>query len=286
MTRPVLPARLRSLSNCECSGRLVRPIAVPDSLACSWQARSSLRRESMPVAAWRGPTTSVPSAASNSPSLVTNSSPRPTVCASRSAVDRRSTSQVRPSSRRAKRLIFGCRFDESVGPAHHARLGRQVDVVERRQQVAGCRAAESRRGRRRVSGWPLQPLEQSVGRREHDELRPLAERHFHQRRRIDVDVKQIGHHAAHLAERSVWDPRAAIASTSCTPPSRPSSRFQLGQHGDPLANPRELAFHAAMLLVGARQFAAHVDQPPLGRSQCRAVLLDLRLRSRLPLVRC
>ena len=99
------------------------------SASCSWQARSSLRRESKPAEACRGPTTSVPSAARSSPSLVTNAEP----AAGRLGEPQRGREPIdEPGATQEpldERHEFGRGFDEPIGPAHHARLAAQVDVL-------------------------------------------------------------------------------------------------------------------------------------------------------------
>ena len=112
------------------------------------------------VAACRGPTTSVPSAAkqfavARDKFQTATRRLRQPQCR-RQPIDKPRAAQQPPR----QRLIFRRRFDESIGPPHHARFGRKVDMIERRQQVAGCRAPGSRHARQRASGWPVQPLEQ------------------------------------------------------------------------------------------------------------------------------
>ena len=93
-------------------------------------------------------------------------------------------------------------------------------MVERRR---AARRLSSRRKPTRPatrSGCSFEPIEAAARpTRRTTILRAFAERDVDQRRRIDVDVKQIGHHAADFAERPVRDRRGRRRSTSFTPPS-------------------------------------------------------------------
>ena len=62
-----------------------------------------------------------------------------------------------------KRLILGSRLDEPIGPAHHAGLGRKIDVIERRERLSGYRASEIQPGRPTFSGCRCEPI-RAVGR--------------------------------------------------------------------------------------------------------------------------
>jgi hypothetical protein len=100
-------------------------------------------------------------------------------------------------------------------------------------------------------------------------LCPLAKCHFHERGGIDVHVKQIGHNAAHVAQRTlgvvVGHPQNFLHAA--TEPLQPM--FQFGKHGNPLARAGQAGFQVSMLLVRTGQFTADMDETLLRSAKRR-----------------
>ena len=196
------------------------------SASCSWQARSSLRRESKPAEACRGPTTSVPSAVKQF--AVAGDEREPAAGGLRES-QRRGEPIDEPGATEQpldERHEFGGGFDEAIGPAHHARLRWLRSTLGRRfaaaRHVVEPQEADAAGDAERLF---VEPIEEPAGRGDDDVLRELAERDVDQRRGIDVDVEQIGHHAADFAVGPVRIVLRRRASTSLTPEFRPSSRW-------------------------------------------------------------
>ena len=141
--RSARPARRRRPAAC-CDR------ALPTRPAASARPAAGCGARSGRSTACRGPTTSVPSAASSSPARVTKLSPRP---ADRGQLRRRGRASRRttcgPSSRLASGGEARLGLDEPVGPAQHAGPAFEIDRRRRRVGVVrDRRATRSPRGRR------------------------------------------------------------------------------------------------------------------------------------------
>ena len=179
---------------------------------------------------------------------------------------------------------LGRGFDKAIGPAHHARL--LAEIGTRRRLAAPRQIVEAQESDAAGDAERLfvEPIEQPPRRGDDDELRELAQRDVDQRRRVDVDVEQIGDDAADFAVRAV---RFALGGKQHFADARVEAfepLVELGEHVDPFAGPRELAFELAMLLVDANHFAPQRGEPAFAGLELGLAGVDLRLGGRfLPL---
>jgi hypothetical protein len=104
-------------------------------------------------------------------------------------------------------------------------------------------------------------------------LGALAQCDFHEGRRIDIDMKQIGDDAADVAQLV-----AGLLAREAEDFLHPAvealvAALQLGQDGDAFAHSRELSIEPAVRDIGPRQLAPHLHQSLLGGRERRAVLV-------------
>ncbi len=124
-----------------------RSIFAASSAIWLRRARSSARREIKPVADCRGPTTSVPSGATSSPSWVTNCRSAAVVAAQWTASAKRFDDPGFAQQAFGQHGEFGSRFDELIGPADHPASARSGRFALRRSVPARRRAARRRHDR-------------------------------------------------------------------------------------------------------------------------------------------
>jgi hypothetical protein len=140
---------------------------------------------------------------------------------------------------------------KSICPTHHAWLVRQIHLVERCQQLPAVERQESNapaHGERLV----VQVFEQLPNSRHDHVLRPLTQRYFHKRRRIDINMKQVGDNPARFSERPlrflVRPPQSFLYAAGQTF----QAMFQLGKHSNSLTRTSQRSLQLAKLLVRPR----------------------------------
>ena len=176
------------------------------SAICCRRLRSSLRREIKPVAVCRGPTYSVPSAATMLAGAGHEAQAPADGFGQRQRLGQRFDDPGLAQQAAGQHGKFRCRLDELVGPAQHARPAVQIDLVEMRFGRHGVEPDEpDPAGQRRRA---LQLLDQLAAAGHDQAAGQLAQRHFDQRRGFEVDLQQIGHQAANLPKGAAPRPGA------------------------------------------------------------------------------
>src|SRR5262245_28577058 len=120
-----------------------------------------------------------------------------------------------------------------------------------------------------------QPIEQRLCSRKHDKLCTLPESDFNQRRRVDVDMKQIRNNPVHFTRNFALRLSDKTQNVLYATAESFQSIFQFAQNSDSFADARQLCFRSPVVCICPRKLTTYVAQPALCCSQRITVPLSL-----------
>ena len=153
------------------------------------------------------------------------------------------------------RLEFFLGVDERVGAAHDARLVGKVDAVDGARRRRHVESQEA--GAAGPAGWLAgEGRGERLGLGDDEVVGPIAERNLDERRRVGVDVEQIGDDAADATKRPVRILLGLPKDLFGARGEAFQAAFEFFEDDRPLAGAGEPAFEVGDEFVERRDLAA------------------------------